>query len=103
MKVLDFIISGQTLKRDPLCDFSGIVAGSRGYLFARFRFSKDWAGCKRVAVFIHKGKEHPTALKDNMCEIPAEILTGDAVQVYVVGQRGTFRITTEAAAFTVRR
>jgi hypothetical protein len=103
LRVLDFIVSGQTLKRAPACDFSGIVAGSRGYLFARFHFSADWAGCKKVAVFTCKGKEYPVGLKDNRCEVPAEVLTGGPVQVYAVGQRGPLRITTDAVAFTVNR
>jgi hypothetical protein len=34
LRVLDFIVSGQTVKPDPLCDFDGIVAGSSGYLQA---------------------------------------------------------------------
>lgn len=99
MRVLDFTATGQTLKRSPGADFSGIVAGSRGYLFARFRFDREWSGCKKVAVFCCHGKEHPAGLRAGMCEIPAEALTGDAVQVYVVGRRPGFEITTDVAAF----
>lgn len=101
MRVLDFTVSGQILKRLPTCDFSGIVAGSRGYLFARFHFSKDWAGCKKVAVF--SGAD-PVPLVNNMCEIPAEALTGSAVQLYLVGRRDGLNIETDKAAFaqTVR-
>ena len=105
MRTLDFIATGQTLKRDPLGDFTGIVAGSSGYLRARFRFDRDWAGCKKVAVFTCKGKDYPVPLELNMCEIPAEALTGSAVQVYVVGRRPGYQIATDVAAFpqTVRR
>lgn len=105
MRNLDFIVDGQKLARDPLCDFTGIAAGSRGYLFARFRFSKEWSGCKKVAVFFSKGQEYPVGLKDNGCEIPAEALTGRSVQVYVVGRRAGMQITTNMSAFpqTVRR
>ena len=99
MRVLDFIISGQTLTRDPGCDFSGIVAGSRGYLHARFRFSAAWAGCKKVAVFTYKGEEYPVALQNNECEIPAEVLDGKTVQLYVAGQSGKLRIYTTSVAF----
>ena len=101
MRFLEFIATGQTLRRAPACDFSGIVAGSKGYLSARFHFSKEWTGCKKVAVFICKGKEHPVGLKDNMCEIPAEVLVGGPVQVYVLGARGACRIPTDPVAFTV--
>lgn len=103
MRNLEFNASGQTLKRAPACDFSGIVAGSRGYLFARFYFSADWASCKKVAVFTYRGIDYPVGLKDNMCEVPAEVLAGGPVQVYVLGARGTSRIPTNAVAFTVHR
>ena len=105
MRNLDFIVDGQKLARDPLCDFTGIAAGSKGYLFARFRFSKEWSGCKKAAVFTCKGKDYAVGLKDNMCEIPAEALTGSAVQVRVVGRRGGEEIPTTVVAFpqTVRR
>ena len=101
MRFLEFIASGQTLKRAPACNFSGIVAGSKGYLFARFHFSRDWAGCKKVAVFTYKGIGYPVGLKDNMCEIPAEVLAGGPVMVHVIGARGACRIPTDPAAFTV--
>lgn len=103
MRFLDFTISGQMLKRVPACDFTGIVAGSRGYLFARFHFSADWVGCKKVAVFICKGREYPVGLSNNRCEVPTDVLTGGPVQVYVVGQRDSLRITTDAVAFAVQR
>lgn len=105
MRVLEFIADGQKLAQAPACDFAGIVAGSRGYLRARFMFSREWAGCKKVAVFSSKGQEYPVPLAQNMCEIPAEALTGSAVQVYVVGRRPGYQITTNVAAFpqTVRR
>lgn len=100
MRVLEFIAEGQKLRRDPDCDFTGIVAGSRGYLQARFRFSKEWSGCKKVAVFMDKGKPYPAGLKDNMCIIPWEALeTASAVQVYVIGRRPGYEITTTVTAF----
>lgn len=106
MRVLRFIVTGQTLKRDTLCDFTGIAAGSRGYLFARFSFDNDWSGCKKVAVFTNKGKEYPVGITGNLCQIPAEALTGPVVQVYVLGRGpGGLQITSSVAAFpqTVRR
>ena len=70
MRVLEFIASGQRLVPSPHCDFTGIVAGSRGYLQARVFFDKEWADCKKVAVFVSKGREYPVALRYNLCEIP---------------------------------
>lgn len=99
MRILEFIASGQTLSRAPHCDFTGIVAGSKGYLYACFHFSREWAGCKKVAVFTCKGKEYPAGLDFNMCEIPAEALAGTNVQVRLVGRRPGFEITTTVCAF----
>lgn len=100
MRNLDFIVTGQTLQRDPDCDFGGIAAGSQGYLQARFRFSKEWTGCKKVAVFFYKGQEYPVGLENNMCMIPWDVLVDSrAVRLYVVGRRPGVQITTNMAAF----
>lgn len=99
MRILDFIVSGQTLRCDPECDFTGIAPGSRGYLHARFSFSQEWTGCKKVALFYCRGKEFPAPLVKGVCVIPAEALVGSIVQVSVEGRRGDFRITAGTAAF----
>ena len=100
MRILDFIVSGQRIECDPGCDFSGIVSGTREYLMARFRFSSEWRGCKRVAVFSCRGKEYPTPLTNGLCIIPDKALIGTNVEVSVVGQSGTYRITTNSTSFT---
>ena len=95
MKILDFTIVGQTIKCEPHCDFSGLVAGSCGYLYARFHFSSDWTGCKKVAVF----SGSPAPLVHNMCEIPAEALVGTTVRVRVEGRRPGLIIKTDTVTF----
>lgn len=100
MKVLDFSVVNQTIQRVPECDFSGLVAGSRGYLRARFRFSSDWAGCRKVVIFSAKGKEYPVPLINNTCEIPAEALACTLVQVRVVGRRPGFEILSGTVSFS---
>lgn len=100
MRVLSFTVTGQKLTADPVCDFSGIVSNSRGYLYARFRFSSDWTGCKKAAIFTGNGGPYPVPLVNNMCEIPPEALTGNLVQVSVVGQRKDgYRIPTNTIEF----
>lgn len=99
MRTLDFIVEGQRLKPDPRCDFNGIVSNSRGYLRARFRFSADWKGCKKAAIFTGEDGEEPVALSGDCCMIPDRVLTGTVVQVSVVGQRGTVRIPTNTTEF----
>lgn len=61
MRTLCFIVDGQKLACDPVCDFSGLVSNSRGYLLAKFRFSADWKGCKKVALFTGTGAPHSCA------------------------------------------
>ena len=99
MRILDFIVSKQKLECDPLCDFSGIASGTRGYLCARFRFSADWKGCKRVAIFSCRGNEVPVAIINGLCMIPAAALVGSTVAVSVVGQKDEYRITTNSVSF----
>lgn len=99
MRILDFIVSKQKLERNPQCDFSGIASGTRGYLHARFRFSADWKGCKRVAVFSCRGVDTPVAIVNGMCEIPSAALVGSTVSVKVVGQRDDYRITSNEVSF----
>ena len=103
MRILDFIVSGQRIERDPLCNFDGIAHGSRGYLHARFRFSAEWSGCKRVAIFTCRGKEYPVPLVKNVCVIPDEALMGSTVKVSVIGQRSDgYRIPTDSTEFQQR-
>lgn len=94
MRTLKFIITGQKITKDPDCDFSGIVAGTQGYLQAEFLFSEEWAGCRMAAVFSSLGKEYPRPVIEGKCEIPKEALTWDNFGVRVVGQRENYRITT---------
>ena len=94
MRTLKFIITAQSIQKAPDCDFSGIVAGTEGYLRAEFSFSEEWQGCRMAAVFSSLGKEYPQPIKDGRCAIPAEALTWDNFGVRVVGQRENYRITT---------
>lgn len=103
MRILDFIVSKQKIERDPGCDFTGIAPGSRGYLYARFRFSVDWKGCRKAVVFSSRGKDVSVPLIGGMCEIPAEVLIGSTVGVAVVGERDGCRIPTNKISFQQRR
>lgn len=96
MRVLKFDVSGQSIKKDPDCNFDGIVKGTKGYLQAEFTFDKEWDGCKIAAVFTKYGKEYAAPLKNNVCEIPDEALTYKEFSVKVVGVRNDYRITTNS-------
>ena len=94
MRILKFIVTAQAIIKDPDCDFSGIVAGTQGYLRAEFSFSAEWAGCRVAAVFSCLGKEYAEPVLNGGCKIPSEALTWDSFGVRVVGQRAGYRITT---------
>lgn len=94
MRLLNFIVYGQTIKKDQACDFSGLVKGSKGYLTASFAFDGEWTGCGKLAVFTCLGKEYPEKLKGNTCNIPDGALKHNRLSVRVVGIRPGFRIQT---------
>lgn len=100
MRVLEFEVEKQRVRKKPECDFSNIVSDTDGYLKAKFFFTGvDWVGCRKAASFFIDGvdengnsvsKEYPVLLdSDNTCVIPRDALTGDRFQVSVVGTRGT--------------
>lgn len=96
MRTLKFIIDKQIIKRDPNCDFDGLVAGTEGYLQAEFSFSSDWDNCTKVAAFYSRGKEcPPQVLEDGRtCMIPSEALKGRAFGVRVFGKNGRLKLVT---------
>lgn len=96
MRILRFIVEGQTIKKDPTANFEGIVKGTKGYLLAGFALSPEWIGCKIAASFWKLGKEYAVPLKRNVCEIPDEALTWDNFSVSLTGIKdGTILKTNE--------
>ena len=94
MRILEFEADKQLLRKAPGCDFSNIVPGTSGYLFAKFAFSEDWLGCVKVAVFQYNGQDHAVKLEDDACKIPSEALAGSKFKVSVKGARpGGYCIT----------
>lgn len=86
MRTLEFIVNKQRLLRKPDCDFSHIVAGSVGYLRAKFYFSSEWNEYKKAASFWLNGEEHARLLdENNSCDIPHEVLTEKVFEVSITG------------------
>lgn len=94
MRILKFMVDGQSIQKDSSCDFKGLVPGTKGYLEAHFQFSDEWKGCKRAAVFTVLGKEHAVPLINGKCEIPEKALTWKIFSIKVVGIRDGYRVTT---------
>lgn len=97
-RILEFTVEKQLLQKKAGCDFSGIVAGSVGYLKAKFHFSNEWDKCAKVASFGSPDldDEWPVLLDENdMCDIPAEVLRCQVFTVTVIGgKKPLYRINT---------
>ena len=91
MRTLKFKVDGLRIDPDPLCDFSGLVLGTEGYLRAEFSFSREWDGFVKAASFWKLNKECPAKLLEDgkSCVIPAEALTWTSFEVGVIGKNGT--------------
>lgn len=96
LRTLEFDIRGQRLEKREGSDFSGLVAGTAGYLRAKFWFyGNEWRGCAKAASFFVDGVEHAAMLDSNdACIIPKEALTGHKFYVSVTGIRKGFKIKT---------
>lgn len=97
MRTLKFNVIGQTITLAPECDVSNLVAGTNGYVQAKFTFSHEWNGCVKVAAFYSNlGTEYPPqALKNGeVCDIPAEALKKSIFKVKVFGKKNEYKICT---------
>lgn len=93
-RVLKFSVNQQIINRYAVCDFSGIVKGSEGYLIAMFIFSREWYNCKIAASFWSAGEEYAVPVKNGKCAIPAEALKRNQFYVSLTGVRDGYKITT---------
>ena len=93
-RILEFDINKQRMTKKRSCDFSHIVAGTAGYLKAKFYFSKDeWEKCRKAASFWVEDQEYAELLdENNMCTIPKEVLTGRIFEVSVSGRNDEYVI-----------
>ena len=101
MRILEFNVNKQRLTKKLDCDFRGLVAGSVGYLKAKFYFSEnEWAGCiSKIARFWLDGVEYAKLLdSNNCCVIPSEVLTGSKFEVSVLGAAPGYKIETNKIA-----
>jgi hypothetical protein len=97
LRTLKFIVDKQIIKKDPSCDFSGLVRGTKGYLEAKFSFSPEWSGCvKVVGFFSGNGVEYkPQPLdKNGCCAIPDEAVKRQSFKIKVYGKKPNYFIQT---------
>ena len=96
MRTLRFVVNGQKISKDNLCDFSELVAGTEGYLKAEFDFSNEWDGFTKVAAFWGMGKEcEPQVLRDGKtCMIPSDALRCPIFEIGIIGKKNGCKIKT---------
>ena len=96
MRVLRFIVDGEKIYQDPLCDFGGLFPGRNYDVQAEFTFSSDWDNKTKVAAFwsIIGAEYEPQVLQDNTCMIPPEALDRSAFKIQVLGKKGNSNIST---------
>lgn len=100
MRTLEFKVNRQIISKQPGCDFSGLVAGSNGYLRAKFNFNgPEWEGCEKSAGFWIGERRVNVPLDENdECDIPAQVLGETEFRVQAMGtrkfERGRFSIDT---------
>ena len=96
-RILEFNVNKQRLLKRPGCDFTGIVAGSIGYLRVKFYLSpEEWDDSTiKIARFWLDGKESSAKLdENNSCDVPPDVLTGEKFAVTVLGVSSGYQIET---------
>lgn len=105
MRTLEFVVTGQTLEQKPDCDFSGLVSGSDGYIYAKFYFSEDWSGCSKTVEFSSGNHDYPSQMlnRSDECKIPQEALARTIFRIQVIGKKSNLKLTTNRLLVTQRR
>lgn len=101
MRILEFDVGQQRLMKNKNCDFSGLVSGTEGYLYAKFNFSNDWDGCKKIVSFWTvdveslQTNEYAVYLDDDdSCAIVPEVLLLERFYISIIGTKPGYKITT---------
>lgn len=98
-RILEFDVKKQRLFKNAECSFSGLIAGSIGYLRVKFHLSEEWDDCsvKIVRFWIGEdlAEEHAYALDENDgYPIPDDIASHRRFGVSLLGARPGFKIET---------
>ena len=108
MRILEFDVKRQKITKTKGCNFKHIVAGTVGYLKAKFNFSYDgyaWNGCAKAASFWKDDVEYAVLLdENNCCMVPDEVVDGRVFHVSVTGlikgEKTDYKITTNKVKIT---
>lgn len=97
MRMLQFIVDGQNLKKDPACNFLNLIRGSKGYLKCKFQLSDEWKKLRIIATFWRYDKEMAAIwVTDGACGIPDEVAELKNFKIVLTGVKGNKLIKTNA-------
>ena len=96
MRILEFTVNGQRLKRASGCSFNHIIMGSKNFLRTRFTFrSSEWPYRTKIVVFKTSTKTEYIPLNNmNECDIPDVITSSSAFTIQIIGVSGEQRVPT---------
>lgn len=96
MRILRFIVDGNSIKQDPACDFGELFPGKNPNVRAEFSFSSEWDKKVKVAAFwsMLDNEYEPQEIVDGGCDIPTEALDKASFKIQVLGKKGAKRINT---------
>ena len=103
VRTLEFVIDGQRLKKDPNCNFSGIVAGSKGYLTCHFTFSSEWKGLNKAVIFKDGDKKIYEPIKYDACKVPDEITDSSRIHIQIAGKDDAMFLQTNDAVIIQKK
>ena len=97
MRTLVYKVKDQRIIRSG--DHGGLVAGTKGYLIAKFDFDENWDDCVKVASFFTNDQKEQSCLldKNDTCKIPEDVLKHNVFKLRVEGRREGYRILTDRA------
>lgn len=79
MRILPFVVNGQTLDKADEESFESLIRGSTGYLKCSFTFDESWNGYTKAVEFLStESSQYFFLNKDNTIDIPSNI-TSDNV------------------------
>lgn len=83
MRMLKFAVEGQQLAKHG--NFTGVTAGSKGYLRCRFEQSDpEWLMAKKIAVF--NDEYAVTVSTEGECAVPDEVTDGKALRCILLAR-----------------
>lgn len=96
MRILEFNVKEQVLTKNPNCDFTGLVSGTKGYIKCKFNFAgSEWNSYRKVAEFLSGTMTGFYELDDqNEVKLPDKIADRVYFNVQVYGVNGNELIKT---------